>query len=204
MYDRGDVVMSNREELRSSILDIEIEMLEEVPVKKRPPCQDNPKLFRIIRGAQFADWSEETLQSYYNDLLNFGKEGKNLMTLKYARMDNLIECLNLDPLVEEITNIQFEWLKEIYAKYPNLISQMGRPLNESAEHTMNGIVSFKNYLRSELETYSSETLKLLHHDIMEYKNKGINMVEDIYLDLMAALGFNSLEKAEELAKITPN
>lgn len=77
---------------------------------------------------------------------------------------------------------------------------MGRPLNEAVEHIMNGVVSFRNYLRSELETYSSETLKLLHQDIMRHKKKGHNMVEDIYLDIMIALGFNSLEKAEELTK----
>lgn len=196
------VVISKREELKNNILDIEIKMFQEVPVRECAACQNNMGSFRLIRGAQFVDWSEKTLQSFYNDLLKSEKEDKNLMTLKYARMEYLIECLNLDPLVEEITDIQFEWEKEIYTKYPNFISQMGRPLNESVEHTMNGAVSFKNYLRSELETYSSETLKLLHQDIMEYKKKGINMVEDIYLEVMANLGINSLEKAEEQAKKT--
>lgn len=75
--------MSNRKELKNKILDIEIKMLKEVPARERTACQGNLKTFHLIRGAQFADWSEETLRSYYNDLLKAEKEGKNLMTLPY-------------------------------------------------------------------------------------------------------------------------
>jgi len=194
------VVLSNREELKNNILDIEMNMLQEVPVKLRAACQDDLKTFFLMRGAQYVGWSHETLQSYYNDLLNAKREGKNLMILKYGRMDNLIDTLNLDPLIEQIIDIQFRWQKELAGKYPGLTSQVGRPIEETVEPTMNGSVYFKNYLRSELETYSSATLKLLYRDVLTYKEKGSNMVMDIYLNMVTDLGFRSLEEAEKLAQ----
>lgn len=192
--------MSNREELKNKILDIEIGMLQEVPAEVHAACQDDLKTFRLMRGAQYVGWSEETLQSYYNDLLKAEIEGRNLMTLKYGRMDNLIATLNLDPLIEQIVDVQFQWQKELAGKYPGLTSQVGRPLEETVEPTMSGSVSFKNYLRSELETYSSATLKLLYRDVLTYKEKGSNMVMDIYLNIVTDLGFRSLEEAEKLAQ----
>ena len=194
------VVIFNKEVLKNKILDIEINMLQEVPVKVHAACQDDLETFRLMRGAQYVDWSLETLQSYYNDLLNAEREGKNLMTLKYGRMDNLIDSLNLDPLIEQIIDIQFQWQKELAGKYPSLTSQVGRPVKETVEPTMNGSVYFKNYLRSELETYSSATLKLLYRDVLTYKEKGTNMAMDIYLDMVTNFGFPSLKKAEELAQ----
>ena len=192
--------LNSHEELRHKILDIEIKMLQEVPVKVRAACQEDLETFRLMRGAQYVGWSEETLQSYYNDLLNAEREGKNLMTLKYGRMDNLIAPLNLDPLIEQIVDVLFQWQKELAGKYPGLTSQVGRPIEETVEPTMNGSVYFKNYLRSELETYSSATLKLLYRDVLTYKEKGSNMVIDIYLNMVTDLGFRSLEEAEKLAQ----
>lgn len=194
------VVLSNRGELINNILNIEMNMLQEVPVQLRAACQDDLKTFYLMQGAQYVGWSYETLQSYYNDLLNAKREGKNLMFLKYGRMDNLIDTLNLDPLIEQIIDIQFQWQKEVAVKYPSLTSQVGRPIEETVEPTMNGSVYFKNYLRSELETYSSATLKLLYCDVLTYKEKGSNMVVDIYLNMVTDLGFRSLEECEKLAK----
>lgn len=192
--------MFNKEVLKDKILDIEINMLREVPVKVLAVCQDDLQTFRLMRGAQYVGWSLETLQSYYNDLLNAERQGKNLMTLKYGRMENLIAPLNLDPLIEQIVDIQFQWQKELASKYPSLTSWVGRPIEETVEPTMSGSVCFKNYLRSELETYSSSTLKLLYRDILTYKERGSNMIIDIYLNMVTNLGFRSLEEAEERAQ----
>jgi len=35
-------------------------------------------------------WSKEMLESYFDDLVIAQKKGRNLVTEKYARMDNLI------------------------------------------------------------------------------------------------------------------
>jgi len=192
--------MSSKEELKNKILDIEIGMLQEVPAEVHTACQDDLETFRLMRGAQYMGWSEEALQSYYNDLLKAEIEGRNLMTLKYGRMDNLIAPLNLDPLIEQIVDVHFQWQKELAGKYPGLTSQVGRPMEETVEPTMNGSVYFKNYLRSELETYSSTTLKLLYRDVLTYKKKESNMIMDIYLNIVTNLGFCSLEEAEERAQ----
>ena len=175
-------------------------MLQKVPVKVLAVCQDDLETFRFMRGTQYVGWSLETIQSYYNDLVNAEREGKNLMTLKYGRMDNLIAPLNLDPLIEQIVDVQFQWQKELASKYPSLTSWVGRPIEETVEPTMSGSVDFKNYLRSELETYSSATLKLLYRDVLTYKKKGSNMVRDIYLNMVTNSGFCSLEEAEEHAR----
>ncbi|KUK63463.1 MAG: hypothetical protein XD84_2039, partial [Desulfotomaculum sp. 46_80] len=47
---------------------------------------------------------------------------------------------------------------------------------------------------------SSATLKLLYRDVLTYKEKGSNMVMDIYLNMVTGLGFRSLEEAEKLAQ----
>ena len=190
----------NRKQLIEKILDIETSMIQRVPSKVRAQCQESPETFRLMRGPQFVDWSEDTLQSYYNDLVEAERKGDNLLTLKYARMDNLIACINLDPLIDKISQIQFEWQKELASKYPNLSSQTGRSVQETTEPGMMGRVGFKAYLMAELETYSHNTLKLLYDDILECKRKGINMSKDIYLELVTKLGFNSLEQAEQLAE----
>ncbi len=192
--------MMEKEKLITQILEIELDMF--VSVRSRYPvaCQDDPEGFRVMRSAQFVAWSEETLQSYLSDLKNAVDDGRNLMTLKYARMENLIPPLHenpqIDNMLNEIVGVQMAWQKEMFAKYPALMSR-GRPLTDTERQEAD--TSFKTYLRCELETYSLMTLTHHFRDIMVKRSSGENMTEEIYVHMVSELGYSDLEEAEAAA-----
>jgi hypothetical protein len=193
--------MGPREKLIQEILDLELRMFLAVVPKEPVSCQQDPEGFRVTRGAQFSVWSEETLVSYREDLGKALLEDKNLMTLKYARMENLIPKLHddimVEDLIDQIVAIQVGWQKEMTAKYPHLMKR-GRPLeDEGIEAT-----TFVNYLRSELETYSAGTLARLYEDFTEGQNRDENLTEKIYAHMVKGLGYASIDEAEEAAKVT--
>jgi hypothetical protein len=191
------------ERLISQILEIELDMF--VSVRSRYPvsCQDDPEGFRVMRSAQFAAWSEETLQSYLCDLKSAVCDERNLMTLKYARMEKLIPPLHenpqIDNMLHEIVAVQVEWQKEMFSKYPALMSR-GRSLTDCERRQSE--ISFKTYLRCEIETYSLMTLTHLFRDIMVNHSQAKNMTEEIYTHMVKGLGYSDLEEAEAAAQKT--
>lgn len=190
-----------KEELIPKILEIELDMFVSVHSRYPVSCQEDPEGFRVMRSSQFVAWSEETLQSYLSDLKSAVDDGRNLMTLKYARMENLIPPLHenpqIDNILNEIVGVQMVWQKEMFSKYPALMSH-GRPLKDTERHQAD--TSFKTYLRCELETYSLMTLTHLFRDIMLKHSQGKNMTEEIYLHMVEGLGYSDLEEAEDAAQ----
>lgn len=184
-------------DLIEKILGLELKMFLTVPVIRKAGCQENPDSFRTIRKAQFIVWSKKTLDCYLNDLEKAERDGRNLMTWKYARMDDLILRENRDPLIEKIVSIQYTWQKEMFQKYPYLMNR-ARPI-ESKEDGMFQ-TSFMTYLRGEIETYSHNTLASLYDDISDMRNTGKNMAVEIYRFMVKDLGYDSLSEAEETAK----
>ena len=185
--------MPNKKELIEQILTIELEMFLSVPTVEKASCQSYPEKFRLHRKVQFGVWSEPTLKSYLNDLKAAQKSDKNLMTIKYARMENLIAQENLNPLISEIVSIQFNWQMEMFKKYPHLMAG-ARPLSQSDDSLFK--TSFETYLKGELETYSDKTLTLLYRDMTSKNEAGINMSAEVYDALAKELGYNSVEEAD--------
>lgn len=184
--------MPEKDKLIEDILEIELDMFMNVRSRSPASCQENPDAFCFHRRTQFSVWSEETLQSYLDDLFKAKEQGHNLMTLKYARMENLIPPLTLNPIIDLIVEIQLEEQREMFSCYPNILGR-GRPL----EDDKSGVTSFKTYLRGELETYSDRTLRLLHRDIQQMKERGENWAQQLYTNLAKNLGYNSLVELEE-------
>ncbi len=184
--------MEKTTDLIDQIVKIELRMFLSVKTLGESRCRDYPDTFLLHRRAQFSPWSQDALTSYLEDLNRAEKEGVNLMTLKYARMDNLIPKQNPNPLIREIVSIQYEWQEALMEKYPHLMAN-ARPL--SRESDSKG-TSFETYLRCELETYSDKTLLLLHKEIVQKQKQGINMTEEIYDFLVKEAGFASLDQAE--------
>lgn len=180
-------------ELIKEILQIELEMFKQVRTAAPSPCQENTDSFLLVRGAAFANWSEQTLACYLQDLQGARQEGRNLLTEKYARMDNLIPCLNDSPLIDDIMTIEIEWEKEVRAKYPHLV---GRPSREGTETGDDDMAQFKNYLRSELETYSDATLASYYTDLLAAVGNNENLAEKTFATIFRRVGFASLAEAE--------
>lgn len=193
--------MEQKAQCIREILERELEMFLSVAAREPVSCQQDPEGFRATRAAQFSVWSERTLASYLDDLDKAAAAGRNLMTLKYARMENLIPKLHDDDLVnnliERIVAVQLTWQKEMAAKYPWLMKR-GRPLEEGEEGLLT--TSFVNYLRGELETYSADTLAHLYEDVTESCNQGRSMTESVYLHMVRSHGYGSLEEAEAAAE----
>jgi hypothetical protein len=190
--------MPDKEELIAKILEMELKMFLSVPADGVYSCRQNPDGFRIHRGAQFIVWSEDTLQSYMDDLQKAEREDLNLMTIKYARMDNMIPRRNINTLIEKIAAIQLRWQRQMFEKYPNLMAG-ARKLMDSENKA--GGTSFETYLKSELETYSDNTLSLLHRDLSGLEEMGINGSERVYEHLSKIMGYESIEAADAAQKI---
>ncbi|MBW2186351.1 MAG: DUF4125 family protein [Deltaproteobacteria bacterium] len=165
------------------------------PLKQgQPTCRDFPEEFKIHRIATLMAWSERTLVSYLDDITTARNTKRNLMTYKYARMDNLIPCENNSIYIAKIATIQLQWQKEFIDKYPRIMSG-GRSLSGGDSGTDWGC--FENYLRCELESYSEKTLRGLFLDTEDYRVSGRSMSEEVYKVLVQQKGYDSLEAAEQ-------
>lgn len=191
------MMSQQKKDLVDRILKIELTMFLTVRTIGLSACQEHPEEFKRNRTAQFFTWSERTLSSYLEDLKSAEAIGKNLMTLKYARMGNQIPCLNNDPLIEKIIEIQTAWQKDMFARYPRLMG--GARAIESHQDT-DLYTSFESYLRGELETYSGNTLRSLYEDVEGYRQDHQNMNHRLYEFLIKELGYESLEEAEKIAR----
>jgi len=164
-------------DLIDNILDIEQEMFLSVKTKKEPfclvACRENPVPFRGVRRAAFETWDELTLGSYLKDLKEAKEKGLNLMSLKYARMNNQIPCLNDNPIIESILIIHSDWNFEFFNKYPDI----GNNSQESIK-----------YLRGELETYSDRTISKYYDNLIRAKSEGRNLVEETYRNMFKLIG----------------
>jgi hypothetical protein len=185
--------MIEKERIIDAILEIEMAMFLTVNSQKTSSCQEYPESFRLHRHTQFSSWSPDTLQSYLEDLLAAQGDGKNLMRLKYARMQGLEPRRNSNPIIEDVVRLQIVWQKEMFRKYPALMGN-ARPLSDGVEPAQ--MTSFETYTRGELETYSSRTLELLLADMLLKLEKGVNMSQEVYEFLARESGYPSLAEAE--------
>lgn len=183
--------MGNKQDLIKEIIEHELQMFLAVRSRGRAACQENPDGFRFHRDAMFSGWPEEVLSSYHKDLLEAQLEGKNLLAIKYARMENLIPVINDNEIIDKIVAIQVGWVKEMVEKYPYL-HRRGRPVEEDGPDS----TSTKTYLGGELETYSDLTLRLYYKYLCDCLDNGENPMQKRALAMLAGSGFDSLEAAE--------
>jgi hypothetical protein len=173
---------------------------------QRASCQEDPKTFDIMRSSQFKSWDEDVLKSYLNDLKSAKKEGRNLLTEKYARMmastspaeyakiKHLLPPVDpeIPKLIDQILEIVYEWEKELVEKYPNIIKR-GRSL-ESMDDNLYA-TSKMTYYKGEFSTYSLSTLRLLHDSIKKMKSQHINGSKVILEETSKRYGYHSIEEA---------
>jgi hypothetical protein len=199
-------------DLISQIVKAEWKMFANVPnIGGKAACQNDYRTFEINRFAQAASWSEAALKSYLDDLSQAEKNGRNLLTEKYARMmqktrpdeyaaiEHLLPSLEPEALVliGKIVGTVIKWEEENLEKYPNILKK-GRPLYSSRD-TMY-VTSLETYLAGELATYSLKTLKLYYENVNKQNSKNINGAELTLDYMMRRIGFNSLEEANNRLK----
>jgi hypothetical protein len=174
------------------ILDIEWSMFVRVKNSSGPaPCQSAPENFQTIRGSLFESWTDAMLESYLHDLDQAKGQGRNLLTEKYARMDNLIEPVSTNPVIGAIVRIESKWHAEIRDKYPSLYERCCRKTDAEAGG------NFAVYLRCVLETYGDGTLRLYHEYVESADSKGENLALNALERLVRKSGYRDVEHAEE-------
>jgi len=204
--------MGKREHLIGEIVRAEWRMFQNVRnAGGRAPCQDDEQTFRIMRESQSAGWSDETLESYLDDLKLAENEGRNLLSEKYARMmkstspveyseiESLLPPLDAQvaDLIDRIAVVVLDWEKELTKKFPHVLAK-GRPLFTTKDSPVS--TSLETYLRGELATYSLKTLERYWSNLEKQKAAGINGAAVIMAHMVKQSGFNSLEEANEKLK----
>lgn len=164
-----------------------------VQVKSSHPaaCQSAPDNFRAIRGNEFDSWSEEMLESYLGQLLDAKAQGRNLLTEKYARMDNLIPPLTDNPLIDDIVAISERWQREMQQRYPALYRTCCRGTDPTGDGS-----NFSVYLRGELETYGDRTVDLYYRNVKTADDRNENLSILALQRLVQKGGYRDLDEAE--------
>ena len=173
---------NQHEELVDAIIKFELDMFQEVRTAEPSLCKDSPETFKVMRRMTHSVLSTKTLESYLEDLHKAKAEGRNLLTEKYARMDNRIPPLKTNRFLDDIVKLESRWMRELSQKYPHIFT--------------GGSGSFDLYLSSELETYSDETLKLYFGDVSRAEKEGRNLAEERYTKLSQQIGYSSINDME--------
>ena len=168
--------------LINRIVELELDMFERVKTEEPSLCQERPETFKSMRSMTYSALSGETLESYLEDLQQANLEKKNLLTLKYARMDSKIPPIKKSPVIDDIVKIEERWMMELSLRYPRIVK--GNP-------------GFSVYLSSELETYSDKTLDLYLNDVTKAESEGRNLSEERYNWLFERIGYGSITEANE-------
>jgi hypothetical protein len=183
--------MSERDRFMQDILDKEWEMFQEVKSAAPASCQSSPDTFRLVRGSIFQLWPAELMAAYLMELTRARRLGRNLLTEKYARMDNLISPLTTNPALDKIVDIETRWQDEIRQKYPALYQRACRSTDETGDGS-----NFSIYLKCELETYGDAAIDLYYDWVHQAKQLGVNYSLTMLNHIVLKSGFKSIDDAE--------
>ncbi len=174
----------------------------------RADCQDDWETFVIMRLSQLKSWEDNVVESYLNDLVEAEKAERNLVMEKYAYMmeetdpEYYQQICGLLPqiaertlkMIDKIVDQFMKWEEEVELEYPK-VREHGRPAEGIGD---SGMVSVRNYLRSELKTYSEHTIIVYLAQIIMYPQK--NRYKISLEKMVKAYGYESLEDAEQALK----
>ncbi len=212
LLDKKTLTESEEKEYRMNFVEkiVELEWKQFDKVQNeggRAGCQDDYETFCIMRKSQYLSWTDELLNSYYNDLVTAENKGWNLIMEKYARMmksttpEKYAELEKELPvrgeerltIQEELIQIQVGWMEEFANQYPNMAGN-ARSIHSSEDTPFN--TSYETYLRGELGTYSEETFILYGRFIVGLVKENRNLAYEIMQNTAQLYGYDSIEAVE--------
>ncbi len=201
--------MSERDEVMEQIIKLEFEAFDKVQNQGgRADCQNDWPFFYIMRKSQYMTWNNDMLCCIRDLWQENKKKGWNMITEKYGRMMEFTAPKEYEQIqkyfpekseqskaiVEQISEIQVQWMKEFARKYPKLASN-ARDITRDADEMDN--TSYETYLKGELLTYSDALLEMYGRFIVELAREGKNLAEMTIENTVHLQGYKTLEAAEQ-------
>lgn len=198
----------NRDNIIKEIVRLEFEAFDKVQNEGgRAECQNNWPFFYVMRKSQYLTWTDDMLLCVRDLWLENKSRGWNMITEKYGRMmestapEEYKELeKNFPPksdetraIVNQVAEIQVEWMKDFAKEYPKLASQ-ARDITSDSDAIDNA--SYETYLKGELLTYSDELLKMYAQFVVDLYQNGKNLAQMTIENTAKLQGYGSLEEAE--------
>ncbi len=201
------------DELPMQIAKLEYAAFDEVTNEGgRAVCQDNWGTFSIMRLSQYNNWTHEMLVRFATDFLLAYGSGLNIISEKYARMEESTAPQEWEKIkdnfpviddetksiIEAIVGIQVKWMEDFAEKYPAFAGN-ARSIHTSEDTPFN--TSYETYLRGELSTYSGMMLTLYGEFITSLLREGKNLAYMTMEQTAKLYGYESVEDAENRQKM---
>lgn len=198
----------SREDVINEIVKLEFEAFDKVENEGgRAACQNNWPFFYVMRKSQYLTWTDDMLLCIRNLWLENKAKGWNMITEKYGRMmestapEEYKELEKYFPqktdktraIVNQIAEIQVQWMKDFAEEYPKLASQ-ARDITSDSDAIDNA--SYETYLRGELLTYSEELLKMYAQFVIDLYREGKNLAQMTIENTAKLQGYHTLDEAE--------
>lgn len=202
----------DREKVINDIIHLEFDAFDKVNNKGgRAQCQDNWPVFYVMRKSQYLTWTDDMLITIRDLWLDNKEKGINMITEKYGRMmestvpeeyeeikDNFPpKSEKAKEIVNQIAQIQVEWMKDFAKSYPKLAAN-ARDITSEADYEYNA--SYETYLKGELLTYSDRLLLMYADFIVDLYKNNKNLAEMTIENTAKMQGYKSLEEAEASLK----
>ena len=142
-----------------------------------------------MRRMTYSVLSDKTVALWLCDLETAKKDGRNVMTEKYALIGDQIPTLRDNPQIERIVDIEEKWMNELAFKYPHAVKR------ERANAEL-----FRKYALCELQTWSPAAVNSYFEDIKKAMEEGRNLAEERYDNLYQNIGKGRLRDVEDSLK----
>lgn len=193
--------------LVEQIIALEWPMFHQVNGEDRADCQENPAVFRAMRGAQFCAWSPQAAECYLADLKAAQAAGRNLVREKYIWMMERTDPAGFEHFRSELPELTEEQNRLIAALWGHFLPQTERLRREFPAVALGGRpllaqdggeddTSLETYQIGEWKTYSEATLTALLELTEKLEEQGVDLVRLIQENSVAAMGYPTLEAAE--------
>ncbi len=213
---KADLAAMKEDDLINAIVKLEFKAFDQVQNEGgRASCQNNWPTFYVMRKSQYLTWTREMLLQYYYDFERELRNGHNLITEKYGRMEESTApdrfatlqaqfpeyFAPLSPekktIIEQVVAVQMEMADAFAEKYPTLADN-ARSLHSYEDHFNN--TSYETYLRGEISTYSDKMLQLYAGYVIDRYRGGINIMQETIENTAKLYGFASLTEMAEKAR----
>ena len=153
-----------RDEIMQRIIDLETEMFTAVNAEEAVPANTIPA-FKEMRRMTYSVLSDKTVALWLQDLETAKKDGRNIMTEKYALIGGQIPTLQENPQIVKIVDVEEKWMNELAFKYPHAVKR------ERANAEL-----FRKYALCELQTWSPVTINAYFEDVKKAMEEGRNLI----------------------------